>query len=81
MRVGVAAGEVSQGRWFGEPHVGAMADGEVAESLRDMAFPTPTGLSRMTDCPACSQRRAARWRIAAASSVGLAVKSNSSSVV
>ena len=38
--VGVAAGQVGEGAaGFEEPDVGAVADGEVAEGLGDMAFP------------------------------------------
>ncbi|GAA2325997.1 hypothetical protein GCM10010246_04250 [Streptomyces cuspidosporus] len=43
-----------------EADVHAMADRKVAQSLGDMCFPTPTGPQRMTDSPACNQRRAAR---------------------
>ena len=43
-------------------------------------FPTPTGPCRMTDSPAWSQRSAARSRICAAGSFGLAAKSNPSRV-
>jgi hypothetical protein len=42
--VGVPAGQVSEGSaGFGEPDVGALADGEVPEGLRDMAFSDSDG--------------------------------------
>src|SRR6266498_725791 len=59
----------------------ASAPARMARCARAWAMwvlPTPTGRNRMTDSPACSQRSAARSRMAAAGSLGLAAKSNPS---
>jgi len=52
--VGVAAGEVGQGAaGIEEPDVGAVADGEVAEGLGDVAFPHADRAVEDDDSRAC----------------------------
>ena len=69
--VGVAAGQVGQGAaGLEEPDVSAVADGEVAEGLGDVALANADGAVEDHDSPACSQRSAARSRIWAAAASG-----------
>jgi hypothetical protein len=77
----VTAGEVGQdAAGFEEADFGALADGEVAQGLGDVGLADSDGTVQQDRLSTVEQRSAARSRIWAAGSFGLAAKSNPSRV-